>query len=398
MKELLSYRDQFDSVKHCKYLISNSLGAAPNGLRDDALRYYEHWSTRGVRNWSENWWTLPREVGDKIGALIGAQSDTISMHANVTSASAVVQSCLTPTKERDKVVMVEMEFPSILYSYSRWLEGYEDRGALQIVDCPDGISVPLDLLLDAIDERTLVVPISHVLFRSAYIVDVKRIIEKAHSVGAVVVLDVFQSIGVVPIDLSELNVDFAVGGMLKWMCGGPGACFLYVRPDLQEKLEPRFTGWLAHENPFAFETGPMRYTSGSYRFQSGTPVIPALYTCQAGLDIVSEIGVERIRERSIEMTERIITLADERGWPIMAERDSAKRAGTVALNIPDGAALSVELNARDFLVDYRPQAGVRIAPHFYNTDDELSELFAEMDTIIADGSHKKRANESRIVT
>lgn len=395
MNNLLAYRNRFDSLDNCTYLISNSLGAAPNGLREKALRYYEDWSSRGVRNWSENWWMLPREVGDKIGALIGAPADTVSMHPNVTSASEVVQSCLTPTAARNKVVMVEMEFPSLLYSYRRWLEG---RGELEIVPCPDGISPPIDAIVDAIDEQTLVVPISHVLFRSAFIVDIQRIVAKAHAVGALVVLDIFQSIGVVPVDLKELKVDFAVGGLLKWMCGGPGACFLYVRSDLQDTLEPRFTGWLAHENPFAFDSGPIRYATGAYRFQSGTPVIPALYTCQAGLEIIGEIGVDRIRARSLEMTERIISLADERDWRITAERTPERRAGTVALDMPDGAAISAELNSRDFLVDYRPKAGIRIAPHFYNTDDEIDAVFDEIDTILADGSFRKRSKETRTVT
>ncbi|MCH9032416.1 MAG: aminotransferase class V-fold PLP-dependent enzyme, partial [candidate division Zixibacteria bacterium] len=189
--------------------------------------------------------------------------------------------------------------------------------------------------------------------------------------------------------VQKLNVDFLVGGCLKWLCGGPGACFLYVRPDLSAKLKPSFTGWMAHDNPFAFDTGPIERASGSYRFMNGTPVIPALYTCRAGLEIVSELGVENIRRRSVEMTTRLIELADERNWKTTSPRDPGCRAGTIALDIPNAEAVSEELLARDFLVDYRPKAGIRIAPHFYNTDQEIEDVIAEIDDIIATETYRK---------
>ncbi len=386
MTDLLDYRQRFDSLQGCHYLIANSLGAMPNAARDYALRYADIWASKGVRAWSEDWWMLPRVVGDKIGAIIGAPEDSISMHPNVTSAEEVIISCFgnqTSSSKRNKIVMVDMEFPSIQYLYQAHAR---DKFEIEVVTCPDGVSVPLEELLAAIDERTLLVPISHVLFRSSYIVDAQAIIEKAHSVGALVVLDVFQSVGVVPLDLTKLKVDFAVGGLLKWMCGGPGACFLYVRPDLAETLEPAFTGWLAHENPFGFERGSIKRTSGAYRFQSGTPVIPALYTCQGGLDLIAEIGVERIRERSKEMSALVLKLAGERQWKTTTHTDPEKRAGTVALNLPDGQALCETLNARNFLVDYRPNSGIRVSPHFYNTDSEIIDLFVEIDGLIAKAS------------
>lgn len=377
---LIDYRAEFDSLKDCHYLIANSLGAMPNRAREYMDRYMDAWATQGVRAWESDWWLLSGEVGNKIGGLINAAPDSVSMHPNVTSAEAQLLSCFEFNSKRNKVVMVELEFPSLKYLYSAWLSGLSGRGRLEIVPCPDGISAPMEQLLAAIDETTLLVPISNLFFRSGALLDASAVIERAHSVGAKVVLDVFQSIGVVPLDLAALEVDFAVGGCLKWLCGGPGACFLYVRPDLMPTLEPKFTGWLAHENPFQFESS-MRYTTGSYRFQSGTPVIPALYTCQAGLDIQREIGIEKIRARSIEMTTRILREAARRGWPTITPDAADRRGGTVVLALPGAEEIARELVASDFLVDFRPQAGVRISPHFYNTDEEIDDLIIEIDRI-----------------
>lgn len=386
MTSLVDYRSQFNSLRNCRYLISNSLGAMPNRARDYAMEYIDTWAERGVRAWSEQWMAQLRRVGDKIGALINAADDTVAMHPNVTSAEAVVLSCFDWEGPRNKVVMVDMEFPSIQYLYREWLQG---KGRIEVIPSTDGIRIPTDRVIQAIDDTTMLVPISHVLFRSAYIMDAAAIIEKAHEFGAMVVLDIFQSIGTVPIDVQELNVDFAVGGCLKWLCGGPGACFLYVRPDLQPHLKPRFTGWMAHENPFAFEAPPIQRRLGSARFLNGTPVIPALYTCQAGLDIIAEVGISAIRKRSQEMTARLLNMADQRGWPTTTPKDPEHRGGTVAIAIPDAAAIAAELNERHFLVDYRPQAGIRIAPHFYNTDAEIDGVIAEIEAIVGEEAHRK---------
>lgn len=395
MPDLSNYRSQFDSLDHCHYLISNSLGAMPKRSREYTQQYLDTWSQLGARAWSKDWWMLPRQVGDKVAALMGAAPDTVTMQPNVTSAEAIILSCFDFDPPRNKVVMVDMEFPSILYIYREWLK---DRGTLEVIPCPNGVTIDTERVIDAIDETTLLVPISHVLFRSAYIVDARAIIEKAHAVGAMVVLDIFQSLGTVPLDVSALNVDFAVGGCLKWLCGGPGACFLYVRPDLQNKMNPRFTGWLSHSNPFLFDTGNIERTKGSYRFLNGTPVIPALYSCQAGLDIVAEISVEKIRARSMEMTARLIKGAESHGWPTTTPSDPAHRAGTIAINIAHGSEIAAELNTRNFLVDYRPKAGIRISPHFYNTDSELDDVISEISKITDEKSYEKHLDSKRIVT
>ena len=396
MKPLEHYRTEFDSLTNCHYLISNSLGAMPNKAHAAAGAYTELWASRGVRAWEDEWWLLSRTVGDKIGRLMNAPADSVSMQANVTSAEAAILSCFSFQGKRNKVVMVDMEFPSIKYLYHEWV--LRESGRIEMVPCPDGVTVPTEQLLDAIDEETLLVPVSHVLFRSSYIVDAKAIIEKAHRVGAIVILDIYQSLGSVPVDVSALGVDFAVGGCLKWLCGGPGASFLYTRPDLNNSLTPRFTGWLAHEQPFSFAVEPIRLTGGAYRFMNGTPVIPALYTCQPGLDIVTEIGPSAIRERSKAMTAHLLQLADDRGWPTTTPTDPKLRAGTVAVNIENGLAIATELNRRNFLVDYRPKAGIRLSPHFYTTDREIEETMTEIDAILTDRSYEKHLDRRRVVT
>lgn len=380
MNDFQSYRDKFDSLKDCHYLISNSLGAMPNSAREWSEKYINIWQDRGVRCWEEEWWQLGKTVGNKIGSLLNTESDSVTMQANVTSAQAVVLSSFDFSQKRNKVVMVEQEFPSLLYLYRNWLE---QIGKLEIVACPDGMTVPTEKILEAIDESTRLVSISQVLFRSSYIVNVEAIIEKAHAVGAMVLLDIYQSIGTVPIDLQKLNADFAVGGCLKWLCGGPGACFLYVKPDIREQLKPKLTGWLAHKNPFAFDSSAMEYATDSYRFMSGTPAIPALYTCQAGLEIIAEIGIDNIRKRSIELTGKLIGFARENGWPLKTPEKESKRGGTVSFNIPNAQSVERELVKRNFLVDYRPKAGLRVSPHFYNSDAELDDLLAAISEILS---------------
>ena len=385
--DLLRYRSEFPILKNTTYLISNSLGAMPRGVYDAMKSYADTWATRGVRAWEEGWWMLAAEVGDEIGALMNAPKRSVSTHQNVTTCQAVVASCFDFSGKRNKIVYSDMNFPSVMYFW----EAQQAYGArVHMVKTDDGITVPIDRLLDAIDDRTLLVPVSHVVFRSAYINDAKAIIEKAHKVGAHVVLDTFQSLGTVPVDVKLLNPDFVCGGVLKWLCGGPGVAYLYVRPDLGKKLEPKFTGWTAHQNPFAFEVGPIKYTDPPYRFMNGTPHIPSLEAARPGLKIIAEIGVDRIREKSRRQTARLINLAERHGWRVNTPRDPEKRGGTVSIDMPDAQEVCRELLKRDILVDYRPQAGVRMSPHFYNTDEELDRGIAAVEEIL-----KERALAAR---
>lgn len=376
---LLRYRGEFPILERTNYMISNSLGAMPRGVYDAVKGYADTWATRGVRAWEERWWMLGAEVGEELGALMNAPKTSVSTHQNVTTCQAVVASCLEFSGRRNKVVYTDMNFPSIMYFW----EAQRVRGAqVHMVKSDDGITVNTDRLLDAIDEETLVVPISHVIFRSAYINDADAIIEKAHRVGAYVVLDTFQSLGTIPVDVQALNVDFACGGVLKWLCGGPGVAYLYVRPDLGKKLEPALTGWAAHRQPFNFEIGPIRYTDPPFRFMNGTPHIPALEACRPGIKIIAEVRVEKIREKSKRQTARLIALADQRGWRVNTPRDPEKRGGTVSIDMPDSFEVCRALLKRDILVDWRPQAGVRFSPHFYNTDEELEAAIAAVEEIL----------------
>src|SRR5215467_8340831 len=378
--DLLRYRDEFPILQRTTYMISNSLGAMPRGVYDSVREYCDVWATRGVRAWEEKWWEMTREVGDEIGAIMNAPSGSVSILLNVTSCQAVIASCFDFSGRRNKIVYSDMNFPSIMYFW----EAQRSRGArVHMVRTDDGIHVPTEQILDAIDEQTLLVPISHVVFRSSYIKDAKAIIEKAHGVGALVVLDCFQSLGCVPVDIQALNADFAVGGVLKWLCGGSGTSYLYVRPDLAKKLEPKLTGWFAHEHPFDFEIGATKYSEMPYRFMQGTSNVPGYYTALPGLRIIREIGVERIREKSKRMTARLIELADQRGWKVNAPRDPERRGGTVAIEMSNSREVCQELLKRDVLVDYRPRAGVRFSPHFYNTMEEIDRAIQTVDEVLS---------------
>ncbi|MHB8733702.1 MAG: aminotransferase class V-fold PLP-dependent enzyme [Terriglobales bacterium] len=377
---LLQYRREFPILERTTYLISNSLGAMPRGVHGALAAYADTWASRGVRAWEEQWWTLAAEVGDQIATLLHAPNGSVALHGNVTQCQATVASCFDFTGPRNKIVYSDLNFPSVMYFW----EAQRRYGArIDMVPTDDGVRVPLDRLLAAIDEQTLLVPISHVIFRSSFIQDAQAIIAKAHRVGALVVLDAFQSLGSgVQVDVTELGVDFCCGGVLKWLCGGPGVAYLYVRPDLAPRLEPSFTGWFAHEQPFQFETGPTRYTAGPYRFMNGTTSIPALNAAQPGLTILNEISQSEVRAKSQRQTSRLIELADARGWRVNAPRRAALRGGTVALDMPHAAAVCAALNQRDILVDYRPQAGVRFSPHFYSADSEIETAITAVDEIL----------------
>jgi len=387
MDQLLSYRKQFPILEKSVYLINHSLGAMPRRTYDRLHEYAEVWATRGIRAWAEGWWEMPVTTGDKIARIIGADPGTVVMHQNVSVCQSVIISCFDLSGKRNKIVYEAMNFPSVMYVY----EAHAKAARARITEVPsdDGITIDTQRMVDAIDEETLLVPISHVLFKSAYIQDVKPIVEKAHKVGAMVVLDCYQSAGTVPLSVKELDVDFATGGSVKWLCGGPGAGYLYVRPELHSRLEPKVTGWMAHRAPFAFEPGEIDYADGIHRFLHGSPAIPALYAAESGYDIVNEVGVERIREKSMRQTSRLVEMADERGWKVNSPRDAARRGGSVIIDVPYAGEVVRELDARDILVDYRPGAGIRIGPHFFNTDEELDRIVYEVEAILDTKAYEK---------
>ncbi len=350
----------------------------PRATHERLQEYADTWASRGVRAWAEGWWDMPVTVGDEVARIIGADPGTVVMHQNVSVCQSLILSCFDPTPQRNKIVYSELNFPSVMYVYEA--HARDGKLKIEIVKSDDGITVPLERMLAAIDETTLLVPFSHVLFKSAFLQDAKAIIERAHEVGAMVVLDTYQSAGTVPFNVKELNADFATGGSVKWLCGGPGAGYLYVRPDLQTKLEPKTTGWMAHEAPFSFDT-QLRYAPNITRFLHGSPAIPALYAAQSGYKIINEIGVDKIREKSMRQTAYLIGLAEEAGFTVTSPKDGRQRAGTVTIAHEHAGAIAKELIRREFILDYRPGAGVRISPHFYTTDNELELVIREMKKI-----------------
>ncbi|HZO33888.1 MAG TPA: aminotransferase class V-fold PLP-dependent enzyme [Gaiellaceae bacterium] len=378
--ELLDYRDRFPILASTTYLINHSLGAMPAEAEVRLRRYAEEWATRGARAWGEGWWTTPLTVGDLLGRVIGAAPGTVVMHQNVTVAEAIVLSCFDVKPPRNRIVFEEGLFPSVRYVQQAW-----SRFGAEVVVCEDA-----DAVMDAIDERTLLVPVSHVLYKTGEIQPVEQIVEHAHAAGALVCLDAYQSAGTVPLDVTALGVEFCVGGSVKWLCGGPGAGWLYVRSDVAERLEPAFAGWQAHAEPFAFET-EMRYADGAARFLTGTPNVPALYAASAGYEIVAEIGVERIRANSMRQTALLVELVDAAGFQLSSPRDPEVRGGSVVFAVPDFPAVHAELAARDIICDYRPDAGIRFGPHFFTTDDELRFAVSQVGEILASGAHRARA-------
>jgi kynureninase len=378
VRDLTAIRSHFPILSRSVYLISNSLGAMPADVERSLAEYADIWATRGVRAWAERWWTMGRDVAEAVAPLIGAIPGTVSMH--VTSAHMVVLSTLPLPGRRDTIVCSAADFPSMIYLYrAQSTLGFR----LHLVPANDDFTADVGRMVDAIDERTALVAMSHVLFRSSFIMDPAAIVARAHAVGAPVVLDVYQSAGIIPVDVRGLGVDYAAGGCLKWLCGGPGNAFLYTSPEVLGRVRPRFTGWFSHPEPFAFSTDDYAPPDDARRMAGGTPAIPAYYAALPGLRILREIGIDVIRDASERLTTRLIELADRYGFPTVAPRDPTSRAGTVAVQVPDALAVARTLNARDFVVDYRPGVGIRLAPHFYNTVDELESVIAEMARVVA---------------
>ncbi len=372
--ELLAWRAEFPILERKVYLINNSLGAMPRKVRDRLTEFADDWDHEGVEAWHK-WLPRVTETADLIGQIIGAPKGTVMMHQNVSTLQAILASCFDFAGTRNKVVFTDLNFPSVAYV---WLEHRKHGARVEMVPSDDGIHPPTGKLLDAIDEETLIVPISHVLFRSAAVQDMAAIIEKAHSVGAMVCMDSYQATGSVPFDVTELGVDFCVGGSVKWLCGGPGACYLYVRPDHIEELKPAMTGWFSHKRPFAFEMGEIDYADDIHRFMGGSPSVPALYSARSGYEIIAEVGVEKIRARSLHLTGRILERARAEGLTVNTPVEDHARGGTICVDFEGAEAVSQALIARDFLIDYRPQSGIRISPHFYNTEAECDAILDEI--------------------
>lgn len=392
---LLRFRAEFPILGTSTYLVSNSLGAMPARVGNELARYAEQWATRGVRAWAEGWWEMPVTMGNRIAPLIGASSGEVVMMPTVTQAMSSILSALDYPADRNEIVMTALDFPSVRYSY----DGLASRLGAKIVEVPsdDGLGIDVERVLDAITERTRLVAISHVLFRSAFIMDAAAICKRAHEMGALVALDAYHSVGVIPVDVKALGADFLAGGVLKWLCGGPGGCFLYASPEMSARFAPAITGWQAHAHPFAFDN-QMEPATGGWRWLGGTPTVPALFAGLAGPEIIAEAGLENIRAKSMRQTAWLIAEADKRGWTVHAPRKAEERGGTVAFNTPQAAEVARALLARDIVIDFRPGAGIRVAPHFYTTDAELETCVAAIDEILVTRSWTAFVGQKSTVT
>jgi kynureninase len=374
---LLEHRAKFPALETCVHFISHSLGCVPAQAAKDLAEFAELWATRSITAWSE-WLPEVDRAARRIEKIISAPEGTVIMHTNVSSVMAVLASCFDYTPERNKVVYEALQFPTVSYVW----QAEERRGAkCVLVESRDGQTIDTDAMCDAIDEHTLLVPMSHVIFSSAYIQDAKRICAKAKSVGAHVILDCYQSIGTLPLDVVDLGVSFACGGSVKYLCGGPGAAWLYVRKDLVGQFAPRVTGWFGNESPFAFTMPAQTYADNVWRYMGGTPAVAALYQARAGQSIIAEIGAAKIRAKSLVMTQKIIDWVDELGFKLNSPRPEAIRGGSVVFDFVGSADVCRELNRRTFFCDHRPGVGIRIAPHFYTKAEEIDLFFAEVKKI-----------------
>jgi len=404
-RDLDFIRKEFPILEQCIYLISNSLGAVPRKAKDYLEGFYSMWAEEGVTAWEREWWDISRKVGNQVASLLGAGRDEVTMAANATlchwiALSTQFNAAQKGKNKRNRVIMTEHDFPSVLYAVKRISDftGWE----IEVIESHGQPGIDAEAVLQKIDERTLIVATSHVYFKSAYIQDIKRLASKAREAEVLTLIDGYHAPGVIPVDVKQLNVDFYIGGCLKWLCGGPGNAFLYVRPELADKLEPYLTGWFAHREPFHFSQD-MNYTQGSYRFMSGTPPIPCLYAARAGLEIVQEIGVSEIRKKSLALTKLILDEVQKRDFHLFTPTEENHRAGAVSFGLPHAFAVKQALAQRNVKVDFRKGEGkepdiLRIGPHFYTKQEEIEILFREIEAIYKSGEYKKFPEDIRHVT
>lgn len=375
--ELLALRSKFPALAQSVYMISHSLGAMPGETADALQEFAALWVNKSIVAW-EDWLAESRRAAGRIERVLGAAPGTVQMATNVSQLQATVASCLEFKPPRNRVVYTELNFPTVSYIW----KAEERRGAeVVIVPSDDGIGVPTERLLAAIDERTLIVPVSHVLFRSSFIQDAAAIVRRAHEVGAMVLLDCYQSTGTLPLDVTALGVDFACGGSVKWLCGGPGAAYLYVRPDRMKELSPRVTGWFAHRAPFAFTMPEQQYAEDVGRFGSGTLAVAPLYQARAGAELIGRIGAATIRKKSLRQTEHMLRRATAAGYRINSPTAPSLRGGTVVFDFPGADKVCAELNRQKYFCDHRPGGGLRASPHFYTTDEEVDRFMDQVEVL-----------------
>lgn len=377
MQKALAPRDQFPILSKKNYLASHSLGAMPAGTPEQLAGYTELWASQGILAWDGEWWQIIREFGSRLERILEAEPETIVPCLNVTMGFAVVASCLRYSPQRNRVVLCDLEFTTTLpFWKSQEIYGAE----LVVVESPDGVSVPVEAMEAAIDERTLLVVSSHAYFRSGALQDVSRLQQRARAVGAWLVVDAYQSAGCVP--LRARDFDFVVGGCHKWLCGGPGGGYLHVRSSLIEQLQPALVGWFSLANPFAYEkTRVPALHSGISRFLNGTPNVLALFAARCGLQWVEQVGLTAIRQHSQQLTGWLMEQLQQRQIPVRSPQDPERRNGMVCFDFPEAQQVQRLLQERDIILDYRADCGIRCSPHFYNQQSDLEAFLEAFDEV-----------------
>jgi len=372
-------RDRFNGLENNTWLVSHSMGAPPKAAREALNAYYDQWAADGPEAWP-SWLDQARAIGDGIGSLIGAAPGSVSLAPNVSLLQSAIASALTFTPDRNEVVYEALMFPTLAYVWTAW----ERAGAKTVrVPTDDGRTIATERICAAISERTAVVVLSHVYYQSSVLIDVPTIVARAKACGAIVVLDTYQTTGIVPYDVVDLDLDVVVGGSHKWLCGGPGCGFIYVRPELRDRFAPMVTGWFAHRDPFAFDAPPMDYATDALRWATGTPTIPGYIVAKAGHDLIREAGVANIRAHNARLTQHITDTALERGWRVNSPHAVADRGGWVGIDVPEGDRVTHELFERHrIIVDYRPGCGIRVSAHMYTTDAEVAHFLGKMTEIV----------------
>lgn len=374
--ELARWRDEYPILSRTRYLNSNSMGAMHRGTKAALAEFAELWEREGVEAW-EHWPDVVDATADSAARLFGGVPGHTALNQNVAYFQAAVASTIDFSSTRNRVVVEALQFPNVIYVWER----FRALGAeLVLVPSDDGMTVPTERMLEAIDERTAIVPSSHAIYVSGALQDIGAICARAREVGALSMIDVYQTLGSVPIDVNAWGADMIVGGSHKWLCGGPGTAFLYARPGVRDQLKPRLTGWFAHADPFAFEPAPIRYADNAWRLMAGTPSMPAYYVARKAYEPLHEIGIDRIRAHNIALCQRIIDRAQAAGLEIHSPLDHASRTGFVAVDFPDSERASKQLVAEGYKHDWRPNCGLRLGPHFYNTEDDVEQF---MDRVVA---------------
>ena len=371
--DLTSWREEFPVLERKAYLISASLGPVSRRSRGYLDAYVDAWASKGAPDhvWFEDIFPRMRALKTSFARLAGCDADELAITTNISIALSTFASALD-FGERTKVVMSELDFPTdghVALAQRR-------RGAeVVFLDSPDGLTVPVESFAEAIDERTAIVIINRVLYRSSALLDVKTICRLAREAGAWTVIDDFHGAGIVPIDVHDAGCDFHTTGVLKWLCGGPGLAFLYAREELLPDLEPTIAGWFGQREPFAFRTTELDWHPTARRFETGTHPAPVAFVAHGGLEIITEVTPERIRERQGELTDYLMQRADAAGLPVRTPRDRAARGGVVNVGVGEQAEKIAEaLYERDVCVDHRGD-GIRVSPHFFNTEADIDRLF-----------------------